>query len=103
MASLGRVGCDELLDALTFARTGKCESLAALASQIDDSPWFSIEIGRLLYSLAHIDLSLNSTTLRPEAWAIAPAALALLPTGDEAVLCGARSGRLIRCLTTAVE
>ena len=86
----GRPTADDLLDALTFAQRGLWPSFHRLASQVDDAPWFPIESARLFSALGHIDLALDSVTLRPKAWAISPPTLAVLGDGRAAVLCGAR-------------
>jgi hypothetical protein len=89
------LGFDELLDGLSYARGGSWESFAGLANQLDDSPWFALETARVLVALGHIDLSMNRDKWRPEAWAIAPTAIAIVGDGGQAVLCGARSKKLL--------
>jgi hypothetical protein len=86
---------DELLDALSYARGGSWEGFAGLANQLDDSPWFALETARLLDALGHIDISMDRDRWRPEAWAIAPTAIAIVGDGNRAVLCGARSKKVL--------
>ena len=89
------IDADALLDALAYARQGTWASFVSLAEQINDSPWFSLEVARSLSALGHIDLVLDLGSCRPAAWAISPPSLSLLPNGQSAVLCGARSERLV--------
>lgn len=93
------VGFDELLDALSYARGGSWEVFASLANQLDDSPWFAPETARLLDALGHIDISMDRHKWRPDAWAVAPTSIAVVEDGRGAVLCGARSKRLLRRLS----
>jgi hypothetical protein len=97
-----RPDVDVLLEALCFAQAGSWSAFDSLASRVDDAPWFSLEVARLLSSLGHLDLKLDSRTLRPERWAVAPPTLALIPEGG-AVACGYRSERMLDRLRDDVE
>src|ERR1051325_11387195 len=88
------IGWDDLVDSLSYARSGTWQSFVGLATQLDDSPWFSVEAARLLSALGHLDIALEERTMRPETWSMSPTTLAVLDSGD-AVLCGARSRRLL--------
>lgn len=81
---------DDLLDALTFARQGSWSEYHRLAGQVNDAVWFPTESARLFSSLGHIDLALDTSTLRPKNWAIAPSTLVTHAKRRAAFLCGAR-------------
>ena len=85
-----QIGIDTLFDGVCFAQAGSWASLRKLASQYDDSPWFSLEFARTLSSLGHVDLALDRHGLRPVRFAVAPPVLASLPGGGVA-LCGFRN------------
>lgn len=89
---------DALLDALSYARTGSWQAFEGMASQVSDEPWYAGDIAQTLSALGHVDLSLDLTTARPQAWAISPAVIATLPDDTRSVLCGRRSRSLIAML-----
>ena len=98
-----RPDCDSLLDALSYLRSGSWRSFVSLAEQVDDHPWFAIEVARSLSALGHVDLRVAPETGRPVAWSIAPRAISLLPHERGAILCGARSSALMDAINVAVE
>ena len=95
------VNFDILLSALTYSRAGNWALYERLSGQVSEDPWFPIESARLLLSLGHIDLALDGSG-RPRAWSMSPPTLCVLPNGD-AILCGARSDRLVRQLDLQLE
>ncbi|MGH7717301.1 MAG: hypothetical protein ACREON_00445 [Gemmatimonadaceae bacterium] len=95
-------GLDTLLEAASFAQQGSWGSFDALASRVDDAPWFPLEVARLLGSLGHIDLQLNSRNIRPERWSIAPTTLSISADGGDAALGGYRSASLVERLADDV-
>jgi hypothetical protein len=95
------VDMDILLSALTYSRSGNWALYERLSGQMSDDPWFAMESARLLVGLGHIDLALDSSA-RPYAWSVSPATICALPSGD-AILCGARSPRLLDQLDIQLE
>lgn len=92
---------DRLMEAVCFARRGSWASFDAMASRVEDSPWFPIEAARLLSSLGHLSLSLHPRSLRPLRWSLAPATIAIISEA-EAILAGYRSNSLLERLADDV-
>lgn len=84
------VAIDTLFDGICFTQSGSWASFKGLATQFDDSPWFSFEFAKTLSSLGHVDLTFDRYGLRPERFAVAPTVLASLPGGG-VVVCGFRN------------
>jgi hypothetical protein len=92
---------DLLLDALTYSGGGGWALFERLAQQVGEEPWFALEAARTLSSLGHIDLVVDLLSGRPTQWAVSPPTLCTTRGG--AVLCGARSSRLLERLRQDVE
>jgi hypothetical protein len=92
---------DLLLDALTYLGGGAWALFERLAQQVGEEPWFALEAARTLSSLGHIDLVVDLLAGRPTHWAVSPPTLCATPAG--AVLCGARSTRLVERLRQDVD
>jgi hypothetical protein len=93
----------ELVQALEYARRGPWSSFEGLATQFDDAPWFAQEVARLMSALGHLELRLDPSSQRAEAWSLAPTTIATTTVDGRAVLCGARSEPLLNALRDRVS
>ena len=92
---------DLLLEALTYSGGGGWALFERLAQQVGEEPWFALEAARTLSSLGHIDVVVDLLAGRPRQWAVSTPTLCATRAG--AVLCGARSMRLLERLRQDVE
>ena len=68
---------DTLLDALCYLNAGSWGTFQSVVASASDEPGFATEIARALHDLGHLDLRLNHSLSRVEAWSIAPPVLVL--------------------------
>ena len=87
-----------MLDALSYGRSGSWRTLRAIATSIDDAPWFAHEAARRLEALGHLELEIDGKSLQPKRWTIAPTTI-VVPEHGPAFLAGSRSDQLVRVIT----
>jgi len=70
----------QIFDALCYIKEGTFERFSSIIRAQNDEPWAPYEALRELVGLGHVDLQLDSNTLKPHAWRITDPSLIL--TGD---------------------
>jgi|GEM_PF-5682322 len=71
----------QIFDALCYIKEGTFERFSSIIRAHNDEPWAPYEALRELVALGHVDLQLDSNTLKPHAWRIADPSLIL--TGEK--------------------
>ena len=93
---------DTLLDALCYLNAGSWGAFQSVVASASDEPRFATEFTRALHDLGHLDLRLNQSLSRVEAWSIAPPVLVLDGAGS-AFLSGFRCESLLNAVREALE
>jgi len=97
------ISVDQLLDSLTYSRSGPWRSFVRLASLVDESPWFPQEIARKLGALGHFEVEHSRSTLQAERWSVAPATLVVSADGSRAFLAGSRAAKILQAVFQAAK
>jgi hypothetical protein len=71
----------QIYDALCYLKEGTFDRLSSIVRRKNDEAWAPYDVLRQLVGLGHLDLELDSNTLKPRAWRISDPALVL--TGDK--------------------
>jgi hypothetical protein len=93
---------DLVLDALSYMIGGSPDQLRGIASDLNADDLFVWRTVRLLSALGHLDVELDSNSLRLRTWHIAPPCLVQVAVSAW-VLTGARSDKLVEQLEATVR
>lgn len=92
-----RVDMELVLDALSYLRTGSWSHLRSMTRLINDATWYPHEAARRLEALGHIQVEIDSRSITPKAWCIAPAVI-VEPEIGPCFLAGSRSAELLNAV-----